>query len=94
MQIELEEADTKGRYFVVGANGGTAEMAFSKIGDTSIIIDYRDVPEIMRGQGYGEALVARALEDMREARKTILPLCAFAAAQFRRNSKYADILNR
>jgi predicted GNAT family acetyltransferase len=36
--------------------------------------------------------VTRAVEDARAAGKKIIPLCPFAAAQFRRHQEWADVL--
>ena len=66
-------------------------MTFSRAGDTMIIIDHTGVPDVLRGQGLGEALVARAVSDMREAGRKIMPLCPFAAAQFGRHPEWADV---
>lgn len=91
--ITLEETDSKGRY-VYAATEGTAEMTFSKAGAKLIIIDHTGVPPAFRGQGIGETLVGRAVTDARAAGKTIMPLCSFAAAQFRKHPDWADVLNR
>ncbi len=45
-----------------------------------------------RPQGAGLRLVTRAVEDARAAGKKIIPLCPFAAAQFRRHPEWADVL--
>lgn len=90
--IELEETDSKGRY-VYRADGAEAEMTFSKAGEKLIIIDHTGVPDAFRGQGVGAALVLRGVEDARAAGKKILPLCPFAAAQFRRHPDWSDVLN-
>jgi predicted GNAT family acetyltransferase len=67
-----------------------AEMTLSRAGESMIIIDHTAVPEALRGRGIGEALVAR---DARQAGKKIVPLCPFAAAQFRRHPEFADVLS-
>lgn len=89
--IEHESNDTKGRY-VVELNGGKAEMTYSKAGDSMIIIDSTEVPDVMRGQKVGFALVAKAVEDVRLSGKKIMPLCPFAKAQFARHSEWHDVL--
>lgn len=91
-EIRVEETETKGRYYIRLDSGEEAEMTYSKLGDTQIIIDHTGVPDAFRGQGAGLMLVSRAVEDMRKAGKTILPLCPFAAAQFRRHPEWADVL--
>lgn len=92
-KIELEETASKGRYFHRGPNGAQAEMTFSKAGERLIIIDHTDVPEAFRGQRLGARLVQRAVEDARQSGKKIMPLCPFAAAQFRRHAEWSDVLS-
>lgn len=89
--IEHEISDTKGRY-VIELNGAKAEMTYSKAGDSMIIIDSTEVPDAMRGQKVGVALVAKAVEDVRASGKKIMPLCPFAKAQFARHSEWHDVL--
>lgn len=89
--IAHEEGPSKGRYsYRVGDD--EAEMTYSRAGAGLIIIDHTGVPDAFRGQGVGAALVARAVADARSAGIAILPLCPFAAAQFRRHPDWADVL--
>lgn len=92
VNIQLENGETKGRYFVVAPGGEVAEMTFTKAGADTIIIDHTGVPDAFRGQGVGLALVTRGVEDARAAGKKIIPLCPFAAAQFKRHPEWADVL--
>lgn len=91
--IEVEETDTKGRYVHRAPDGTEAESTFSKAGEHLIIIDHTEVPESFRGQGVGVKLVERIVEDARKSGKQILPLCPFAAAQFRRHPEWEDVLS-
>ncbi len=92
--VEIEEAGSRGRYVLRGPDGAEAEMTFTKAGDKQIIIDHTGVPDALRGQGAGLRLVARAVADARAAGKAIVPLCPFAAAQFKRNPEWADVLKK
>jgi predicted GNAT family acetyltransferase len=92
--IRLEEGETKGRYVVDAPDGSVADMTFTKVGARQVIIDHTGVPDAFRGKGVGVLLVARAVEDARAAGKTIIPLCPFAAAQFRRHPEWADVLKK
>lgn len=94
LPITLEDNGSKGRYVVQGPDGAEAEMTFTRVGDRQLIIDHTSVPEAFRGQGIGAMLVARSVEDARAAGKTIIPLCPFAAAQFRRHAEWADVLKQ
>jgi len=92
LQMEREETENGGRY-VARLDGAEAEMTYSS-GDTIDIIDHTFVPPQLRGQSVGEAMVARAVADARENDRRLLPLCSFAAAQFRRNPDWKDVLAR
>ena len=91
--ITLEDGGAKGRY-VYRADGGEAEMTYTRAGDRLVIIDHTGVPDAFRGQGVGVALVARAVEDFRAAGLKVMPLCPFAAAQFRRHPEWSDLLQQ
>lgn len=92
-RIAHEQTDTKGRYS--HADGpDVAELTYSRLGPTRIIIDHTGVPDAFRGQGVGVALVARAVADARAEGVKITPLCPFAAAQFRRHPDWHDVLDR
>lgn len=93
MDIKHEQSQTKGSYsYRSEPDGPVAELTYSRAGDTMIIIDHTDVPDAYRGQKVGVALVERAVKDAREHGWTVVPLCPFAAAQFRRRPDWADVL--
>lgn len=93
MDIHHEETGSKGRYWTRKDGGPVAEMTYSRAGDTMIIIDHTEVPEACRGEGVGVALVEKAVKEARANGIRILPLCPFAAAQFRRHTDWQDVLN-
>ncbi len=92
--VEREDGSSKGRYVFRGADGAVAEMTYSKVGASQIIIDHTEVPDAFRGQGVGLKLVEQAVADARAEGKTIIPLCPFAAAQFRKHAEWGDVLKR
>lgn len=92
LTIAHELNGSKGRYFTrPSPNGPEAELTYSRASDKLIIIDHTGVPEVYRGGKVGLALVKRAVEDARKNNYKILPLCPFAAAQFRRHSEWNDV---
>lgn len=93
LPIEREESESKGRYSV-RLEGAEAEMTYSRAGDAVIIIDHTGVPDALRGRSVGQALVLRAVEDARAERRSIIPLCPFAKAQFSRHPEWRDVLSR
>lgn len=93
LHIQREEGARKGRYFV-RLHGAEAEMTYSRAGETLIIIDHTEVPDAMRGNSVGHALVYRAVEDARAENRRIFPLCPFAKAQISRHPEWQDVLSR
>lgn len=95
MNIKREDTETKGRYVLTQDGNDThAELTFSKVGKSMIIIDHTEVPEAFRGTGAGLKLVEKAVEDARDMGIKIMPLCPFAAAQFKRHPEWADTLKQ
>ncbi len=93
MHIHHEQFGAKGRYRTGPDGGPGAEMTYSRASDRLVIIDNTSVPDACRGQGVGAALVAHAVAAARRGGWKILPLCPFAAAQFRRHPEWQDVLN-
>jgi len=91
MDIQRQEDDSKGRYWVV-VDGHEAEMTYSRAGESLIIIDHTGVPDALRGQGVGQALVERGVHDARAEGRKIMPLCPFAKAQIRKHPEWQDVL--
>ncbi len=89
--ITRETAAMGGRY-AYRLDGVEAEMTYADTGRGVWVIDHTLVPDAFRGLGVGAALVARGVADARAAGVRILPLCSFAAAQFRRHPEWSDIL--
>lgn len=89
--ITLEEHGGRGRY-VYRAGGMEAELTFART-PAGLVIDHTGVPRPLEGQGIAAALVLRAVADARAAGEKILPLCSYAAAQFRRHPEWSDLLS-
>ena len=78
--ISREDGPSGGRYVTI-VDGHTAEMTYSRAGETRIIIDHTEVPDALRGTGLGKKLVERGVLDARAEGKKIVPLCPYAKAQ-------------
>ena len=89
IDITRRDDGSKGAYRAV-VDGHTAEMTYSRAGDSMIIIDHTDVPDALRGRSVGQALVRRAVEDARADGRSVIPLCPFAKAQFQRRAVNAE----
>lgn len=91
--VERNDGSSKGRYHVI-VDGLEAEMTYSRVSDTLVIIDHTDVPDRLRGRRVGERMVGQAVEDARREKFAIIPLCPFAKAQIDRHPEWQDVLHR
>ncbi|MDX1471327.1 MAG: GNAT family N-acetyltransferase, partial [Flavobacteriaceae bacterium] len=60
----------------------------------TLIIEHTFVKEEFRGDDVGEKLVKSVVDFARNNDLKIIPECPFAAAEFKRNSEYSDILKK
>ncbi len=94
MEIQLEQTDSKGAYFIEQEGKRLGEMTFSKASDNLIIIDHTEVSDELRGTGAGKKLVTAAVEDARKHGFKILPLCPFAKSVFDKTPEFGDVLSK
>ncbi len=93
MKITRHDEASRGRYEArVDGHDEAAELTFSKLNETTIIADHTGVPESLRGQGVGQALVERLVADARETGVKIVPLCPFVRAQYSRHPAWSDVM--
>lgn len=91
--VDLEESGSKGRYVYRSARGGeAAEITFSRVNPTLIIVDHTGVPDSMRGQGVGARLAAHVVTDARAKGEKIIALCPFFKAQAQRHADWQDVV--
>lgn len=91
--ITLEETGSKGRYVArLPGSDEVAEMTFSRLSPTRIIVDHTGVPDVFKGQGVGKALAENIVREAREKGFTIVPLCPFLKAQADRNPGWSDVI--
>ena len=58
-----------------------------------IIADHTGVDDSLRGLGVGKALVERLIADARSEGFTIVPLCPFVLAQYRKHPEWSDVMD-
>ncbi len=92
MEIQLEQSDTRGSFFIEQEGKRVAFMEFSKAGNDRIIISHTDVSEVLKGKNAGKQLVAAAVEYARKNKIKIVPLCPFARSVFDKVKEYSDVL--
>lgn len=92
MEINHDQTQSKGSFYIRERNNPLAEMTYSKAGADTIIIDHTEVSEALKGQGAGKRLVTAAVEFAREKNIKIIPLCPFAKSVFEKVKDFQDVL--
>jgi len=92
MDIQFEQTNTRGSFFIEQEGKRVAFMEFSKAGKDRIIISHTDVSDVLRGKNAGKQLVAAAVAYARKNKIKIVPLCPFARSVFDTVKEYADVL--
>ena len=92
--ITRSEEGSKGRYEArVEGHDGIGELTYSRMSPSKVIADHTGVDDSLRGTGVGKVLVERLVADARSEGFTIVPLCSFVQAQFKRQSEWSDLLD-
>ena len=92
MQIHHEQRQGGGRYWLRRGRHPAAGLLYSWSPSGVFIIDHTGVPDVYAGQDVGALLIRHAIEAARMAGLKIMPLCPFAADQFRRHPEWHDVL--
>lgn len=92
MDFILEEKERHSRFLYRKEGRELAEMVFHWSGPEKMVIDHTEVDESLKGQGVGQALVARAVEYAREKGAKIRPLCTYAKHIMNKTPEYSDVL--
>lgn len=91
MNIQHEQNDRRGKFFILTEGKQKALMTYSVAGSNKIIIDHTEVDPSLQGQGVGYQLLEAAVKYARGQSIKILPLCPFAKAVFDKTAEYDDI---
>jgi uncharacterized protein len=92
MQIQHEEHDGEGSFFIKENDDILAEMTYYLKGENTMVIDHTEVDERLRGRNVGYELVNRGVEFARSEGLKIVPACEFARSVFDREESFKDVL--
>ena len=88
----MDILDKENGKFVAMANGEQAGLlTYVWSGEDKFIIDHTEVAENHKGEVVGKELVKYAVDFARKKGVKVMPLCPFAAAEFRKNEDYSDV---
>lgn len=91
MEIQQQEHNSKGAFFIDQDGEWVAEMTYVRNPPALMIIDHTEVDGKLGGQGVGSDLVAAAVKFARDNGVKIVPLCPFAKKVFDNTPDYADV---
>lgn len=91
MQIQVEQTENNGAFYILQNNERVAEMTFVKPDRSTLTIEHTEVSEVLRGTGAGKKLVEYAVEYARKNELKIIPVCPFVLKTFERNAEYTDV---
>lgn len=92
MHIQHSDDGHKGMFYIQQDGKQVAEMTYVWAGTDRIIIDHTGVQDVLKGQGAGKQLVAKAVDFARAKGIKILPLCPFAKHVFETTPEFRDVL--
>ena len=88
---ELKD-NQEARRYEMKVEGHTAFIDYILVNDEKIFLTHTEVPRALEGKGVGKALVKKVLDQVREKKYRLVPLCPFVAAYMKRNPGYNDLL--
>ena len=92
MEINREESEGKGKFFIEENGKQLALMTYKKSGEGKIVIDHTEVDESLQGEGIGNDLVEAGVKFARENNLKIVPTCPFAKKVIDDVPEYQDVL--
>ncbi|WP_338045977.1 GNAT family N-acetyltransferase [Paenibacillus sacheonensis] len=78
-------------YILKGVGGQIGEITYRLVDVDTWILDHTYVDPQYRGGNLAKQLLNLVVDDAREKGRKIIPACAYALAQFKRNPEYADV---
>ena len=92
MNVEREEKNHRGSFYVEQDGKWEAEMAYGMTGE-QMIIYHTEVSDALQGKHVGMQLVMAGVEYAREHHFKIVPLCPFAKAVIDKTAAFQDVLD-
>jgi len=92
VQAEVKNNAERRRY-EIRVDGEVAGFASYRPRDDGVVVfTHTEIDEAHEGQGLGSTLARAALDDVRVAGGTLVPLCPFIKGYIERHAEYADLV--
>lgn len=93
MEILHHYTENKGSFYVAENGKVVAEMTYSVVNPSLIIIEHTEVDDSLRGTGTGLKLLNEAVAYARNNSIKIIPVCPYAKSVFdKKHEEYKDVL--
>ena len=93
IDITLQETGNRGRYEArLAGKDAVGELTYSRQGAATLLADHTGVPDALRGQGVGQALVQRLVNDARKNGLKVVPVCPFVRAMWKRHPEWSGVM--
>ena len=94
LPVEHEEHGHRSAFFMMKDGARVAEMSFTRVNPSLVIIDHTEVSDVLKGQGAGRQLLDAAVAWGRMTNTKFIPTCPYAKAQFDKDPSIRDVLNQ
>lgn len=91
--VEVRQNATEHRYEAWADGALVGVLVYQVDGDTVSLV-HTEVDQRAEGRGVGSALARRALDDVRAAGRSAVPLCPFVHSWIGRHPQYAELVHR
>ena len=92
IEVEHEESDGRGAFFVAREGVHLADMTYSRAAPDHVIIDHTEVSPELAGQGVGRTLLDAAVAWARATGTRLMATCPFTLGQFARDPSIRDVV--
>jgi len=88
-EVRRNDGDRRYELLVDGELVGVADYVLH---DDAVVMPHTEIVPQRRGRGYGDVLVQGALDDIRAAGRSVVPVCWFVAQYIDLHDEYADLV--
>ncbi|MGX6601108.1 GNAT family N-acetyltransferase [Micromonosporaceae bacterium Da 78-11] len=89
--IEVQDDPTRHRFELL-VDGEVSGLADYRVRDGIVVITHSEVNPRFRGQGLGNVLAQRTLDQLRERGDKVVPACPFFAHYVAEHPEYQDLV--
>ena len=82
-----------GSFYIEANNQKVATLDYTMANETKLFIEHTGVDDFLKGQGIGKKLIEKLVTYARENQISVVPLCSFAHAVFKKTPEWQDVLS-